>query len=67
MSDELNARVGFQPPVLKRRALRRRNAVFAELITTIALMISIAAVATVVTVGIGCAAPSKLMQSTSAR
>lgn len=44
--------VGFQPPMLRRRALRRRNTVFAELITTIALVVSIAVVATTVTIGI---------------
>ena len=45
-------RLGFQPPMLRRRALRRRNTVFAELITTIALVVSIAVVATTVTIGI---------------
>jgi hypothetical protein len=50
-------RLGFQAPMLRRRALRRRNMVFAELITPIALVVSIAVVVTTVTIGICRAAP----------
>ena len=45
-------RLGFQPSMLRRRALRRRNTLFAELITMAALVVSIAVVATTVTIGI---------------
>lgn len=67
MSQEIIERVGFQPPVLQRRALRRRNTVFAQLVTTVALVISIAVVATVVTMGIGCAAPYPINRASSMR
>jgi hypothetical protein len=49
--------------MLRRRALRRRNMVFAELITTIALVVSIAVVVTTVTIGICRAAPPALSHS----
>jgi hypothetical protein len=60
-------RFGFQPPMLRRRALRRRNTVFAELITTIALVVSIAVVATTVTIGICRAAPPAISHGETVR
>ena len=62
MSEHQNGRIGFQPPMLKRRALRRRSTVLAQLIATVALVISITVVATVVTIGIGRAATLELTQ-----
>jgi hypothetical protein len=48
--------------MLKRRALRRRSTVLAQLITTVALVISIAVVATAVTIGCGRAATLDVTQ-----
>jgi hypothetical protein len=62
MSQEFIERVGFQPSLLRRRALRRRNTVLAQLITTVALVISITVVATAVTIGIGRAATLEVTQ-----
>jgi hypothetical protein len=62
MSEHQNGRIGFQPPMLKRRALRRRSTVLAQLITTVALVISIAVVATAVTIGCGRAATLEVTQ-----
>jgi hypothetical protein len=62
MSDEFIGRVGFQPPMLRRRALRRRSTVLAQLITTVTLVVSIAVVATVVTIGCGRAATLGITQ-----
>jgi hypothetical protein len=62
MSQKFAERIGFQPSLLKRRALRRRHTVFAQLITTVALVISITVVATAVTIGIGRAATLEVTQ-----
>jgi hypothetical protein len=62
MSEHENGRIGFQPPMRKRRAMRRRSTVLAQLITTVALVISITVVATAVTIGIGRAATLELTQ-----
>jgi hypothetical protein len=67
MSDEFVGPVGFGPSLRKRRSQRRRSTVFAELIATVALVISIAVVATVVTVGICCAEPTNIFRSDSNR
>jgi hypothetical protein len=67
MSDEIIGPLGFGPSMRKRRSQRRRSTVFAELIATVALVISIAVVATVVTVGICCAEPTKITRSDSQR
>lgn len=56
MADEFTGQMGFQPTILRRRALRRRNTVLAHLIATVALVVSIAVVATAVTIGCGRAA-----------
>jgi hypothetical protein len=62
MSEHETGRIGFQPPMRKRRAMRRRSTVLAQLITTVALVISITVVATAVTIGIGRAATLELTQ-----
>jgi hypothetical protein len=62
MSEHQNGRLGFQPPMLKRRALRRRGTILAQLITTVALVISIAVVATAVSIGCGRAATPGIAQ-----
>jgi hypothetical protein len=55
--------LGFQPPMMKRRTQRRRSTLFAQLITTVALMMSIAVVATAVTMGIGRAASVEITKT----
>jgi hypothetical protein len=62
MSQHQNGRIGFQPPIHKPRALRRRNTVLAQLIASLALVISIAVVATAVTIGVGRAATPEITQ-----
>jgi len=45
-------RIGFFHPIQRERARKRRNRAFAELITTAALLVSLAIAVTAVSVGI---------------
>jgi len=52
MTGTLTDRVGFSHPIQRERARKRRNRAFAELITTAALVVSLAVAVTAVSIGI---------------
>jgi hypothetical protein len=52
MNGDRISEIGFQHPNAARRRLALRNVAFAELITTLALVLSIAVAATAVSIGI---------------
>jgi hypothetical protein len=52
MTSTLFDRIGFSHPIQRDRALTRRNRAFAELITTAALLVSLAIAVTAVSIGI---------------